>query len=134
MFCSAGNLEGGNLPGLDPKFVARTLAEQGMILRINDGFHTLRSITGRISVSLSLPPAFFRGTTMTPEIAKRLALAYPELSTSHYGRSGRSGVADNSSGVVDATHYAQKRLEIRPLRPLRHGIDDRETRKRTRSR
>ena len=63
---------------------------------------------GRISASTSFLPASFPGTMMPPEIVKRLALANPELTTSDYGRSGRSGVADNPRGVVDAPHYARK--------------------------
>ena len=53
---------------------------------------------------------------MTPEIAKRLALVYPDLSIP---ATGVAGVA----GVADASRYVRKPQEIRQLRPLRHEID-----------
>src|SRR5271163_4790220 len=53
---------------------------------------------------------------MTPEIAKRLALAYPGLSIP---ATGVVGVA----GVADVSRYVRKPQEIRQLRPLRHEID-----------
>ncbi len=56
--------------------------------------------------------ASLTGRTLTPEIAKRLALAYPGLSIT------RKGVAD-VAGVADVSRYAPKPLQIRPLRPLR---------------
>ena len=55
---------------------------------------------------------------MTPEIAKRLALVYPDLSIP---ATGVAGVA----GVADASRYVRKPQEIRQLRPLRLEIDKR---------
>jgi len=54
---------------------------------------------------------------MTPEIAKRLAFAYPGLSIP---TTGVVGVA----GVADVTRYARKSQEIRQLRPLRLESDN----------
>ena len=98
--------------GLDPKFVARTLAERGMILGRATVSRSRKELTATLSVSLSLRLASSRGATMTPEIAKRLALVFPGLSSPVTGVSG-------VSGVTEPARYARKPQQLRQLRPLR---------------
>ena len=59
---------------------------------------------------------FLRGARVTPDLAKRLARAYPGLSMP------ATGVA-HVAGVAAVARYAGKPQKLRPLRPLRAEID-----------
>ena len=70
---SVGNMASGDLHRADPKFVARTLCEAGILRRAVDGFQQVRNIGGQSKRVFVIGAAIFDGGRYTtPDFVARL--------------------------------------------------------------